>query len=77
MSDAILRAAYDYVATRDDHQARGPRLSDLRAAHQRLIDAVHAAGPLVDLPDQTCSACGLEHPGADCQQPDLFEVSDA
>ena len=77
MSDAILRAAYDYVATRDAHQAHGPRLSDLRAAHQRLIDAVHAAGPLVDLPDQTCSACGLEHPGADCPQPDLFGGSDA
>ncbi len=71
-TDAILRAAYDYVATRDDHLAHGPRLSDLRAAHQRLIDAVHA-NPLVDFPDQTCPACGLEHPGADCGQPDLFE----
>lgn len=30
-------------------------------------------GPLIDLPDQTCPDCGLEHPGADCQQPDLFE----
>lgn len=22
---------------------------------------------------KTCPDCGLEHPGADCQQPDLFE----
>ena len=73
MTDAILRAAYDYVATRDDHQARGPRLSDLRAAHQRLIDAVHAAGPLADLPDQTCAACGLGHPGALCDVPSLLD----
>ena len=27
---------------------------------------------LVDFPDQTCPACRLEHPGTDCQQPDLF-----
>ena len=28
--------------------------------------------PLIDFPDQTCPSCQLEHPGADCQQPDLF-----
>ena len=27
---------------------------------------------LIDFPDQTCPGCQLEHPGADCQQPDLF-----
>ena len=27
---------------------------------------------LVDFGDQTCPACRLEHPGTDCQQPDLF-----
>ena len=31
--------------------------------------------PLIEFPDQTCRACQLEHPGADCQQPDLFEES--
>ena len=36
-----------------------------------VVDAVlHRL--VVDFPDQTCPACGLEHPGADCQQPDLF-----
>ena len=25
------------------------------------------------LPRQECPACGMEHPGDDCQQPDLFE----
>ena len=24
-------------------------------------------------PDQECPACGLEHPGQPCPQPDLFE----
>ena len=23
-------------------------------------------------PDQTCPGCGLEHPGEDCREPDLF-----
>ena len=38
-----------------------------------VVDAV--LGPLVDFPDQTCPACGLEHPGADCPQPTLLEES--
>ena len=28
--------------------------------------------PCIEFPDQTCAACGLEHPGAECAQPDLF-----
>ena len=27
---------------------------------------------LIDLPDQTCETCSLEHPGTDCREPDLF-----
>lgn len=27
----------------------------------------------IDLPDQTCGACGREHPGADCAPPTLLE----
>ena len=27
---------------------------------------------LIDLPDQTCETCGIEHPGTDCREPDLF-----
>ncbi len=44
-----------------------------------IIASLRAAGwvlvPLVDFPSQSCDACGLEHPGSDCQQPDLFEES--
>ena len=43
-------------------------IKGVRGAYDR---ATH--GPLIDLPDQTCPDCGLEHPGADCGQPDLFE----
>ena len=60
-------------ATRVRHQAAGPLLSDVKAAHQRLLDAVHAAGPLIDFGDQTCPGCGREHPGAECAQPSLLE----
>ena len=31
------------------------------------------AGPLIDFGDQTCPACSLEHPGAECAQPSLLE----
>ena len=69
---AIAAAARAYVRVRDLHHNDGPRLSSLRAAHDALVDTVHA--DLIDLPDQTCTACGLEHPGALCGQPTLLEV---
>ena len=34
---------------------------------ETLVEAARAT-----FPDQTCPACRLEHPGTDCQQPDLF-----
>ena len=43
-------------------------LTSLRANGWALV-------PLIDFPDQTCPGCQLEHPGTDCQQPDLFEES--
>jgi len=76
MTAEIVAAAYAYVAARDAHRQHGSLLSAVKAAHQQPIDAVRAAGPLVDWPDQTCQACGQEHPGAECQQPSLWEVSD-
>mgnify|MGYP000848958268 FL=1 len=39
-----------------------------------IVAAVLDAYILIDLPDQTCTACGLEHPGALCGQPTLLEV---
>ena len=71
MSAEILAAAVDYVHTRDRHQSHGPLLSDVRATHERLVAAVHAARELFG--DQTCPACGLEHPGRVCDVPSLLE----
>ena len=44
----------------------------LIATMRPVVDVTLAFGPPVDFPDQTCPGCRLEHPGADCQQPDLF-----
>ena len=44
----------------------------LIATMRPVVDVVLSFGPLIDFPDQTCPGCRLEHPGADCQQPDLF-----
>ena len=38
-----------------------------RVERERMAEAARAT-----FPDQTCPACRLEHPGTDCQQPDLF-----
>lgn len=48
------------------HQERTRLASDV--AHGERV-----AAQLVDLPDQTCGACGREHPGADCAPPSLLE----
>ena len=45
----------------------------LIATMRPVVDVVLSFGPLIDFPDQTCPGCQLEHPGADCQQPDMFE----
>ena len=39
----------------------------LIATMRPVVDVVLSFGP-----DQACPGCRLEHPGADCQQPDLF-----
>lgn len=66
---SIAQAAREYVRA---HQASPhPGMSwAVRDAHQALIAAVHAEPTF---PDQTCDACGLEHPGAPCPQPSLME----
>ena len=35
------------------------------------------AGPLIDLPDQTCRGCGTEHPGAPCELQDALPDDEA
>ena len=44
----------------------------LIATMRPVVDVVLSFGLLIDFPDQACPGCRLEHPGADCRQPDLF-----
>ena len=68
----LARALTDTSDRGEDRVYAGHQLADLlllarrdtagrKAAYQALV-------PLIDFPDQTCTACSGEHPGAPCPQ---------
>ncbi len=66
----ILAEEVAEALAESDRDRLRAELVQVAAVCVQWIEAID--GPLIDFGDQTCTACGMEHPGGLCAQPDLF-----